>query len=326
MELLIRIRHYRARIAGLLFLAFTVAASAWVVVTDPAGAVQIVILGLALGGVYALMASGLTLIFGVMRIVNLAHPIFIIAGAFVSYWLFKLYGVDPILSMPIAAIVLFFVGLALYKLVFEKEAASAKYSEMTVLLTFGVALCVDGFLGTLFSNTQRGTTPSYGADAYFIGDIFIPKGQLYAGIVSLTVIGGLFLFLRYTRFGYAIRATTQNRSAAQLMGVNVGFVSLITFGIGLGLAGAAGALISFIWQFFPAKHWEWIAILMSLVVLGGMGKLHGVIVASLVLSVVAAFVGTYFGSTWSLLTFFLALFLILLVRPQGLFGERVEES
>ena len=288
--------------------------------------IQVTILGLALGGVYALMASGLTLIFGVMRIVNLAHPIFIIAGAFVSYWLFKLYGLDPILSMPIAAILLFGVGLVLYKLVFEREAASAKYSEMTVLLTFGVALCADGLLGALFSNTQRVTTPSYATEAIFIGDIFIPKGQLYAGIASIAVIGALFLFLRFTRFGYAIRATTQNRAAAELMGVNVGFVSLITFGLGLGLAGAAGALVSFIFSFFPAKHWEWIAILMALVVLGGMGKLLVVIVAALVLSVIAAFVGTYFGATWSTLTFFLALFLILLVRPQGLFGEKIEET
>jgi len=244
----------------------------------------------------------------------------------VSFWLFKLIGLDPILSMPIAAIALFFVGLGVYKLIFEREAASAKYSEMTVLLTFGLALCVDGLLGTLFANTQRITTPPYATDVIFIGDVFIPKGQLYAGIASIAVIGGLFLFLRFTRFGYAIRATTQNRAAAQLMGVNVGFVSLITFGIGLGLAGAAGALVSFIFSFFPAKHWEWIAILMSLVVLGGMGKLMGVIVAALLLSVIAAFVGATIGSTWSTMTFFLALFVILLVRPQGLFGEKPEES
>ena len=288
--------------------------------------IQIVILGLALGGVYALMASGLTLIFGVMRIVNLAHPVLIIAGAFVTFWLFRLYGVDPILAMPIAAIVLFCIGVILYKLIFEKEAASAKYSEMTVLLTFAVAMIFDGLLGWLFTNTQRVTTPSYGTDAIFIGDVFIPTGQLYAGIASLVVIGLLLLFLQYTRFGYAIRATTQNRAAAQLMGVNVGLVSLVTFGIGIGLAGAAGSLVSFIFSFFPAKHWEWIAILMSLVVLGGMGKLGGVIAGSLILSVIAAFVGAYIGSTWSTMTFFLALFVILLVRPQGLFGDKIEEA
>ncbi len=288
--------------------------------------IQIVILGLALGGVYALMASGLTLIFGVMRIVNLAHPVLIIAGAFVTFWLFRLYCIDPILAMPIAAIALFCVGVILYKLIFEKEAASAKYSEMTVLLTFAVAMIFDGLLGWLFTNTQRVTTPSYGTDAIFIGDVFIPTGQLYAGVASLVVIGLLLLFLQYTRFGYAIRATTQNRAAAQLMGVNVGLVSLVTFGIGIGLAGAAGSLVSFIFSFFPAKHWEWIAILMSLVVLGGMGKLGGVIAGSLILSVIAAFVGAYIGSTWSTMTFFLALFVILLVRPQGLFGDKIEEA
>lgn len=288
--------------------------------------IQIVILGVALGGVYALMASGLTLIFGVMRIVNLAHPIMIIAGAFVTYWLFKLVGLDPLLAMPISAAVLFVVGLVLYRVVFEREASSAKYSEMTVLLTFAVALVFDGLLGGLFSNTQRVTSPSYATEAIFIGDVFVPKAQLYAGIASVATIAALSLFLKYSRFGYAIRATTQNRDAAQLMGVNVNLVSIVTFGIGFALAGAAGALVSFIFSFFPAKHWEWIAILMSLVVLGGMGKLAGAIVGALLLSVIAAFVGAYAGATWSTMTFFLALFVILLVRPQGLFGDKVEET
>lgn len=287
-------------------------------------AVQVLILGVMLGGVYALMASGLTLIFGVMRIVNLAHPIMIIWGAFVAYWLFKIYNVDPIVSMPIAAAFMFLVGIVLYKLVYAKEAASAKYSEMTVLLTFAVALVMDGAVSTAFSNTQRVTSPPYATDAFIFGPIFIPTAQLYAGIVSIILIGALFAFLQFTRTGYAIRATTQNRTAAQLLGVNVAFISLLTFAIGSALAGASGALVSFVFSFFPAKHWEWIAILMSLVVLGGMGKLVGTIVGAFVLSIIAAFVGTYAGATWSTITFFLALFLILLIRPQGLFGDPVE--
>ena len=286
--------------------------------------VQVAVIGIALGGVYALMASGLTLVFGVMKIVNLAHPIFIIMGAYVSYWLFKLVGLDPIVSMPIAMICLFCVGIIVYKLVFEREAGSPKYSEMTVLLTFAVALIFDGFLGFLFTNTQRITSPSYATEAILLGGIFLPKGQFYAGFVSIGLIVALAAFLRFTRFGYAIRATTQNRDAAQLLGVNVALVSMVTFGIGIGLAGASGALVSFIFSFFPAKHWEWIAILMSLIVLGGMGNLLGAVVAAFLLAVVAAFVGTYVGVTWSTMTFFLSLFLILLVRPQGLFGERTE--
>ena len=289
-------------------------------------AIQVLILGILLGGVFALMASGLTLIFGVMRIVNLAHPIMIIWGAFVAYWLFKLYGIDPIIAMPVAAAFMFVVGVVLYKLVFAKEAANAKYSELTVLLTFAVALVMDGFISTLFSNTQRITSPPYATDAIILGNLFIPTAQLYAGIVSIVLIGALFVFLRYSRTGYAIRATTQNRTAAELLGVNVAFISLLTFAIGSALAGASGALVSFVFSFFPAKHWEWIAILMSLVVLGGMGKLVGTIVGAFVLSIIAAFVGTYAGATWSTLTFFVALFVILLVRPQGLFGDPIENT
>lgn len=285
---------------------------------------QTLILGLALGGVFALMGSGLSLVFGVMRIVNLAHPALIIGGAYLTYWAFRLLGVDPLVMLPVSAVILAAIGIILYKAVFEREAKSAKYSEMTVLLTFALAMVVEGLMGGMFTNTQRVTSPSYATDAIFIGDIFIPTAQLYAGIVSLVIIAALALFLKYSRFGYAIRATTQNRDAAELLGVNVNFVSMMSFAIGIGLAGAAGALVSFLFSFFPAKHWEWIAVLMSLVVLGGMGSILGAVVAAFMLSVIAAFVGDYIGSSWSLMTFFLALFLILLVRPQGLFGEKPE--
>ena len=289
-----------------------------------ADVIQILVLGLALGGVFALMGSGLSLVFGVMRIVNLAHPALIIGGAYVAYWGFKLWGVDPLITLPVAALILAATGIVLYKLVFEREARSAKYSEMTVLLTFATAMVIEGALGTAFTNTQRVTSPDYATDAIFIGDVFIPTGQLYAGMVSLAIIGALALFLKYSSFGYAIRATTQNREAAELMGVNVNFVGMVSFAIGIALAGAAGALVSFVFSFFPGKHWEWIAVLMSLVVLGGMGSILGTVVAAFALSVVAAFVGAWVGSTWSTMTFFMALFVILLVRPQGIFGEKPE--
>ncbi|MCF3643212.1 branched-chain amino acid ABC transporter permease [Rhizobium sp. TRM95111] len=286
--------------------------------------IQVAILGMALGGVIALMGAGLSLVFGVMRIVNLAHPSLIIAGAYVAYWGFKLWGVDPLVMLPVAALIMAAVGVLLYRLMFEKEARSARYSEMTVLVTFALAMMVEGLLGSLFTNTQRVTSPAYATEAFFIGDIFIPKGQLYAGLVSLVIIGGLALFLKYSRMGYAIRATTQNRDAAELLGVNVNFISVLAFAIGIGLAGAAGSLVSFVFSFFPAKQWEWIAMLMSVVVLGGMGSILGTVIAAFTLSVIAAFVGTWIGATWSTMTFFLALFVILLIRPQGLFGEKPE--
>ncbi|MDG1119136.1 MAG: branched-chain amino acid ABC transporter permease [Flavimaricola sp.] len=286
--------------------------------------IQVAVLGIGLGGVFALMGSGLSLVFGVMRIVNLAHPSLIIGGAYIAYWGFKLYGIDPLIMLPVCAVILAVTGILFYKVFFERDAKSATYSEMTVLLTFAIAMIVEGALGAAFSNTQRVTSPVYATDAFFIGDVFIPKGQLYAGIVSIVIIGLLAAFLKYSRLGYAIRATTQNREAAALLGVNVNMVGLMSFAIGIGLAGAAGALTSFVFSFFPAKHWEWVAVLMSLVVMGGMGSILGTVIAAFSLSIVAAFVGTWIGSTWSTMTFFLALFLVLLFRPQGLFGEKPE--
>ncbi len=286
--------------------------------------IQILALGMSLGGVYALMGSGLSLVFGVMRIVNLAHPAMIMGGAYVAYWAFRLAGADPIAMLPVAVLILATTGVVLYKLVFEREARSARYSEMTVLLTFALAMVVEGLLGAMFTNTQRITSPDYATDAYFVGDVFIPKGQLFAAVTSVAIISSLALFLKYSRLGNAIRATTQNREAAELLGVNVNQVSLVSFGIGIGLAGAAGALVSFVFSFFPSKHWEWIVILMSLVVLGGMGSVLGTVLAAFVLATASVFVGFYLGATWSTLTFFVALFVVLLVRPQGIFGEKPE--
>ncbi|MDB4128210.1 branched-chain amino acid ABC transporter permease [Hyphomicrobiales bacterium] len=282
---------------------------------------QIIILGLCLGLVYALMATGLTLIFGVMRIVNLAHPIFILCGAYVAYWLFVLYGLDPILAIPIAAIVCGVLGAIVYKLVFEKDAGSQKYSEMTVLLTFGTAMILDGTLSFFFKNTQRVTSPSYATDAFFIGDIFLPTAQLYSGLVSLSLIVALALFLKFSTLGVAIRATSLSRVNAELVGINVKFVCLFSFILGCALAGCAGSLVSFVFSFFPAKHFEWIAVLMSLVVLGGMGSILGAVTAAIVLSVLASLVGAFLAPSWSTMVFFLALFVILLIRPQGMFGK-----
>jgi len=285
---------------------------------------QTLVLGLLLGGVYALFASGLTLVFGVMRIVNLAHPIFIFIAAFISYQLDQWFGLDPILSIAVNVPVMFLFGIVVYRLVLARDVESPRYTEMTVLFTFAFALMAEGILAFIFTGTIRSVSPSYAVDAIFLGDIFIPKSQLYASLTSFVLIGTLWAVLRFTHIGYAIRATMQNRAAAKTVGVNVGQASMIAFGIGTALAGASGSLMSFLFSFFPAGHWEWLALLLSLIVLGGMGELWGAIVGALLLAVIAAFVSEQFGPSWSPLTFYLSLFVILLVRPQGLFGKKLE--
>ncbi len=286
--------------------------------------IQILILGLALGGVYALMSSGMTLVFGVMKIVNLAHAAFIILAAYISFWLFTIFKIDPILSIFITMPVMFLIGVIYYRILFASRADNPRFTDLTVLVTFASALVLEGLLSYFFTGIYRSTNPVYATKPFLFGPFFVPQSQVFATAISITVIILLWLFLRHTRVGNAIRATMQNRNAAQVVGVNVAWVSMVSFGIGLALAGAAGSLLSFIFTFFPAKHVAWIGMLMSLVVLGGMGSLMGAMLSSFLLAVIASFVSFYFGPSWAPITFYLALFLILLFRPQGLLGKKVE--
>jgi branched-chain amino acid transport system permease protein len=287
-------------------------------------AIQVILLGACLGGVYALMASGLTLVFGVMKIVNIAHAVLMIAAAYIAFFAFQQINLDPILSIFITMPIMFLIGIAIYRLFFATIRTAERVGELTVLLTFSLALIVEGTLGYIFSNIYRSANPSYATEAVHLGPFFLPTGQLYATILSVALIGLLWLFLKYSRIGYAIRATMQNRSAAQVVGVNVERMSMIAFGLGIALAGASGSLMSYLFTFYPAKHWEFIALLLSLIVLGGMGSLGGALIGAFILAIASALVGYYVGLTWSPITFFLALFVILLFRPQGLLGKKVE--
>lgn len=286
-------------------------------------AIQILILGLLLGGVYALMASGLTLLFGVMRVVNLAHAAFIVLAAFFAFFLWDGLGIDPLISMVLALPIFFVLGAVMYRLLFPRIEGTPRYVEMTVLMTFGLAFIAEGLMTFFFTGIFRSASPPYARDAIIIGDLFIPTGQFYASIASAVLLIGLWAFLKFTRIGYGVRATMQNRDAAQIVGVDVRRVSTISFGLGMAVAGASGALVSIIFPFFPSRHWQWIAILLSLIVLGGLGSLKGAVIGALSLAVISAFVSDGIGPVWSPITFFGALFLILLVRPQGLFGKKV---
>lgn len=283
---------------------------------------QVLILGTLLGGVYALMASGLTLLFGVMRVVNLSHAAFVVLAAFLSYYLFDGLGIDPLISMFIALPIFFVLGAALYRLLFPRIEGSPKFPEMTVLLTFGLAFIVEGLMSYFFTGIYRTVNPPYARDAIILGDLFIPTGQFYALLASALLLVGLWLFLKFTRIGYGVRATMQNREAAQIVGVDVRRVSTIAFGLGMAVAGAAGALVSFVFPFFPSRHWQWIAILLSLIVLGGLGSLKGAVIGAVGLAVISSFVSDRIGPVWAPITFFGVLFIVLLIRPQGLFGKK----
>jgi len=289
--------------------------------------VQVTIIGLLTGGVYALMAAGLTLIFGVMKVINIAHGAFLILSAYITYWLFTSFGLDPILSVIVTVPLLFFMGV-----IIQRYALARLKNEpgLVVLVTFSLALVLEGVMGTLWQSTGRSIRTWYTGEVLIVplGEITLrlPWVRLAGFALAVVALGGLYLFLARTDQGRAIRATIQNRTAAQLVGVNVASIQALTFGIGLATVAAGGALFSVIWTFNASSHEEWISKLLSVIVLGGMGSLPGAFIAALIMGVAEAVAAVTMSSYISPIVFYLILFLTLILRPQGLLGVRMREG
>jgi branched-chain amino acid transport system permease protein len=285
---------------------------------------QIIILGLLLGGVYALMASGLTLIFGVMHIINVAQGAFLVLAALITWELWKTTGIDPLVSMVVTAPLMFAGGYVVYKLLLERLRDSS--ASMTVLLTFGLALVIEGGMGVVTRNVFRSVTPSYFNSSYNVGPFFLPKPQVYGCLAAVAVLGLLYFALTRTWMGRAIRASSQNLDGAQLVGVSATSVAALTFALGASTTGVGGSILSVLFAFFPASHYLWISRLLGIIVLGGMGSLPGAVVGALLLGIAETMTATYVSLRWATVVFYLVIMVVLLVRPQGLFGARLRED
>lgn len=286
--------------------------------------VQTLILGLLVGALYALMASGLTLIFGVMRVINLAHGALAILAAFLTYTLWQQLGLDPILSIPIVMAAMFGIGWLLYVLVIRHVRGA--HVTMTVLATFGIALLLEGIMGFVWGNTSTSVRVSYTDASLTLGPLYVPEAMLIAAVVAVVVIGGVYLLLNRTWAGRAIRAASSNESGALLVGVGVATIAALTFAIGVSTLGAGGAMLSTIYPFLPGTHYQWIARLLAIVVLGGLGSLPGAILGALVIGVAEMGATTYIGAAWPVAVPFLVIIAVLITRPQGLLGTRIRED
>jgi branched-chain amino acid transport system permease protein len=281
--------------------------------------IQAVILGLLTGGVYALMASGLTLAFGIMRVINVAQGAMIVAGAYVSYTLFADFHVDPFVSILIMTPLAFGAGVVL-QTVFIRPLRSDEREELSLLVTWAIALGIEGALSVIYQTTYRSTQPSYvNRSLEFLG-YRVAVVRLAAFGVSVVVLSALYLLLHRTRFGRAIRATVQNPVSADLLGVDSGRISAYGFGLSVATATAAGAVFGMVAPFNPGSHYDLISRLLTIIVLGGLGSLGGAILAALFMGIAEAVLAATISPTWSSLTFFVVLVAILLVRPQGLLG------
>jgi branched-chain amino acid transport system permease protein len=283
--------------------------------------IQSCILGLLTGGVYALMASGLTLAFGVMKVINVAQGALIVLGAFVSYSLFTHLHIDPFVSILILTPVSFALGVVL-QLAFIRPLRADEREELSLLVTWAIALGIEGLLSVIYHTTYRSTLTGYANKSLTVAGYHISVVRLMAFGVSALILFGLYLLLSRTSLGRSIRATVQNPTSARLLGIDAARVSAVGFGISAATATAAGAVFGIIYPFNPGSHYDLISRLLSIVVLGGLGSLGGAVVAALVMGVTEAVFAAEISPTWSSFTFFVVLIAILLVRPQGLFGIR----
>jgi branched-chain amino acid transport system permease protein len=285
--------------------------------------IQTLILGILVGGVYALMASGLTLIFGVMRVINVAHGAFLILGAYMTYQLFQVYKLDPFVSILITAPVLFGLGWFIQRFILQRMGSPEKTS---VLITFALALIIEGLLGWIFQTTGRTVNPTYSTATVILAGYRLPVTRLMGFGAALVVLLAFYLVLQYSNLGRAIRATIQDPRAAQLVGINIKGVSALTFAIGVTTAAAGGSVLSTIYSFNPSSQSDWIGRTLSIIVLGGMGSLPGALVAALILGIMEQLTAIIFTLYWSPIVFYFFLFITLIVRPQGLMGEIIREK
>jgi branched-chain amino acid transport system permease protein len=286
--------------------------------------IQTLILGLLVGGVYALLASGLTLIFGVMNVINIAHGAFLILAGFLTYSLWTATGLDPLLAIAITTPTMFAFGWLLYNATIRRIRTAPV--AISVLLTFGLALVLEGLMGLIWGNTSHSVRPSYANESFEIGSIFLPKAQVFGGAVALVVLAVLYLILTRTWLGRAIRASAINPQSAELVGVKVGAVAALTFAVGVASAGAGGSIVSVLYPFLPGSHYQWIARLLGIIVLGGMGSLPGALLGALALGVAETMTVTYLSPAWATAVPYVFVFVVLLLRPQGLLGFRLRED
>jgi len=277
--------------------------------------------GVLTGGVYALMAAGLTLIFGVMEIINIAQGVMVILGAYLSYTLQVHAGIDPFVGLLITIPVMFLIGMAI-EWGFIRRLSPRDRTALSILATFAVAIVIEGVLTQAYSADLRSLNAWYVERSVHVLGFYLPYIYLFGFALAVVLLGALYLFVYRTRTGYSIRASMQNRAGAQLIGIDIDRVSAITFGIGAAATAAGGMVYGATNTFNPDSGYDLISRLLVIVVLGGLGSIGGALVAAVLALVIEDVTAVLWSPVWSSTMFFAVLVLVLVVRPTGLFGQQ----
>jgi len=286
--------------------------------------VQTLIFGGLIGGVYALMSSGFTLIFGVMGVINLTQGLLLITGAYISWWLWDKTGVDPLLLGACASVIMYGVGWLLYKSVIARVQRIEP--GLTLVATFAVAMVGEGVIALVFGTADHSATPGYSTASFHLGSITVPKAQLYACVGALLVLAALYTMLRATFMGRAIRACASSRSGAELVGIDVERSMAQMFAIGVATTGFGGSALAVLYQFLPDSQDIWIGRVLCVVVLGGLGSLPGAAAGAALLGLGESLTSTYWDVRWATAVPYMLILLVLLLRPQGLFGATLRRE
>jgi branched-chain amino acid transport system permease protein len=295
---------------------------------SPELVVQNLVFGLFVGSTYGVAAVGLSLVFGVLRVLNVAHGELLMLGGYLTFWLFALFGLDPFLSVLVCGPALFLLGLALNQGLFtfvERLDEETKIKN-SLLISFGLTLVIQNAAQTLWSADDRSVTSTYAAGGTAVLGIAVPYTRLAALLVGLLVILALQQLLQRTYFGKAVRATAEDWEAAAVAGIDVQRTYLVTFALGAALAGVAGTLVSLQYSIAPAIGLAWTLKALVVVVLAGMGSIFGAFAAGLVLGVAEQLSVFVVGSAYREAVGLVLFLLVLLLRPQGLFGARLRED
>lgn len=280
---------------------------------------QIVVSGILLGGVYALFATGLNVIFGVMKIINLGHGEFMMIGAYITFFMFTQLGLNPLVAIIPTAVIVGLIGGLLQITMVERVVNQPMINSL--LLTFGMSTLMMGVALNLWTSNFRSVTYTPLSGSWRIGDLAISKSRLVAFAIALLVTVAMWLFLNKSTFGKAIRATSEHPEVAQLCGIDIRQVRLVTFSIGSAMAATAGALISIIFTINPEMGRMFIGKGFAIIVLGGLGSFIGAFIGAILLGVSETVTAFYTSTQWSEGVAYLILLLVLIIRPSGLFGK-----
>ncbi len=279
--------------------------------------------GILLGGIYAAFSAGFSLVFGTMRVINLAQGELLMLGAFAAYWLHRLQGLDPLYSLPLVAAALFALGYLLQRVLINRIVN--REPLVSLLLTFGVSLILENTALHFWTGDYRTITTPYTGSRLLLVGVTVSRTRVIAFALAMLAILVLFLILTRTRAGKAIRATAQHPDAARLMGIRIHRIYAVTFGIGAALTGLAGVLIGLIFTIQPAMGAFYTLISFCVVVLGGMGYVPGVLAGGLALGLIQTLATTFLGGHWMDFAVFGTLLVVLLWRPAGILGKGLVE-